>query len=61
MRSISLSPIPRGIMKPNMATVAAEIGDAVTARIEVTAEIDIGRSGRTPALRETSPMIGSSA
>ena len=61
MRRIWCNPIPAGASSPNNATVAAEIGDAVMACCDAIVAIESGRSGRTPALRETSAITGSNA
>jgi len=53
--------MPAGDKRPNKATVAADMGEAVIACCDATVEIESGRSGRTPALRDTSAMTGSSA
>jgi hypothetical protein len=49
---------PAGATRRSRATVAAEMGLAVMACWEAITEMDIGRSGRTPASRETSAMTG---
>ena len=46
---------------PTSATVTAEIGDAVRPCCAAITLTESGRSGRMPALRDTSAMIGSSA
>ena len=43
------------------ATVAAEIGEATRPCCAAITLIESGRSGRTPAVRDTSEMTGSSA
>ena len=47
--------------RPTTATVAAEIGEATTPSRPATTLIESGRSGRMPALRETSAITGSRA
>ena len=46
---------------PTSATVTAETGDAVSPCCAAITLTESGRSGRIPALRETSAMIGRSA
>jgi hypothetical protein len=55
----SVTPLPDS--NPIMPAVAAESGLAVIACCDAITLIDIGRSGRTPALRETSAITGSTA
>jgi hypothetical protein len=44
-----------------MATVAAEIGEAIAPLNPAITLIEIGRSGRTPPFRAISAMTGNSA
>ena len=50
--------ILNGASNATMAAIAAEIGLAVMACCEAITEIDMGRSGRTPASWATSAMTG---
>jgi hypothetical protein len=59
--SIAGSETPLAASAANIATVAAEIGDARTPWNPATTLMDSGRSGGMSALRATSAMIGSSA
>ena len=52
----SVTPWPESMA--TSATVAAEMGLAVMACCEAMTEMESGRSGRTPASRDTSAMIG---
>ena len=55
---MSISVMLAGAKRARRATVAAEIGHAVIACCDATTETEIGRSGRTPASRDTSAMTG---
>ena len=54
----SINETPAGASSPTNATVAAEIGQAVIACCDAMTDIEIGRSGRTPASRATSAITG---
>jgi hypothetical protein len=51
--------VPDAANSASIPAVAAEIGLAVIDCWDAMTEIDSGRSGRTPALREVSAITGS--
>ena len=57
-RRMSIREMFAGARNPSRATVAAEMGHAVIACCEAMTEMEIGRSGRTPASRDTSAITG---
>ena len=56
---ISMSPTSMPDKEAISATVAADTGEAIRPCWAAMTLMDMGRSGRTPALRETSAITGS--